>query len=122
MKLKNESGILFEANPEIQAAFKNFARALRNEIERYYIYWQTHLRAKESKYVKHPNIDRVFLCGGHANVTGLDEFLAHELFLEVLRANVWVNAFGISTTIPPIAYQESLGYASAIGLALHEGE
>ena len=122
VKLKNESGILFEANPEIQAAFKNFARALRNEIERYYIYWQTHLRAKESKYVKHPNIDRVFLCGGHANVTGLDEFLAHELFLEVLRANVWVNAFDISTTIPPIAYQESLGYASAIGLALHEGE
>lgn len=119
VRLKNEEGLRFEANVAVRDAFKSFARSLRNEVERYYIYWHTHLQPKESKYVKYPNINRIFLSGGHANVAGLDEYLAHELFLDVGRANVWVNAINVDTHVPPIAYEDSLAYATAIGLALH---
>ncbi|MEK7606485.1 MAG: pilus assembly protein PilM [Patescibacteria group bacterium] len=120
--LKNTQGLRYGENQVIKTAFMNFARSLRNEIERYYIYWQTHLQAKESKYMKYPNITNIYLCGGHANVAGLDEFLAHELFLNVVRADVWTNVLDVEKDVPPISRPESLGYASAIGLALHEGE
>lgn len=120
--IKNANGLRYVGNENIQKAFATFARALRNEIERYYIYWQTHLKAKESQYTEHPNIERVFLCGGHANIAGLDEFLSHELFLKVERANVWVNVLDVEQTVPDVTKTESLGYASAIGLALHQGE
>lgn len=120
--IKNMNGLRYVGNESVQKAFAGFARALRNEIERYYIYWQTHLKTKESKYTEQPNIERVFLCGGHANLAGLDEYLSQELFLNVERANVWTNVLDVEKEVPPIAKTESLGYASAIGLALHQGE
>ena len=119
--IKNTNGLRYVGNDNIQNAFSGFARSLRNEIERYYIYWQTHLKAKESKGAEQPNIERVFLCGGHANVAGLDEYLSHELFLKVERADVWTNVLRIEKELPAIEKAASLGYASAIGLALHHG-
>lgn len=122
VRLKNDEGLHYQGNEAVATAFKNFARALRNEIERYYIYWHTHLKEKESKYLEHPTISRVFLSGGNANVAGLEDFLSRELFLTVERANVWVNVAPFDTNVPPVSFEESLGYASAIGLALHNDD
>lgn len=119
VRLKNQEGLHYKGNEAVATVFRNFARALRNEIERYYIYWHTHLKEKESKFLQHPSISRVFLTGGNANVAGLEDFLSHELFLSVERANVWVNVSPFDDHVPPVSFEESLGYASAIGLALH---
>ncbi len=122
VRIKNQEGLRYEGNEAIAAAFKQFSRSLRNEIERYYIYWHTHLKAKESKYLQHQTITRVFLTGGNANVAGLEDYLSRELFLTVERANVWVNVAGFDAHVPPISFEDSLGYAPAIGLALHADE
>ncbi len=122
VELKNKKGLQYRDNDVVAGAFKTFARALRNEIERYYIYWHTHLKEKESKFLQHPTINRVFLSGGNANIAGLEEFLSQELFLTVERANVWVNVTTFNEHVPPLSFEESLGYASAIGLALHRDD
>lgn len=122
IRIKNQEGLRYQGNQIIADAFKNFGRTLRNEIERYYIYWHTHLKEKESKHLERPTITRVFLSGGNANVADLEEYLSRELFLTVERANVWVNVSSFDTHVPPVSFEESLGYASAIGLALHSDD
>ncbi len=116
--LKNEEGLAHTKREDIKNAMYAFAKALRNEVERYYIYWQTH--PEQNQKLPHPLVDRIFLSGGYANTAGLPEFLTEELLMPVMRANVWENAFSLDSYIPPIEYRHSLSYASAIGLALHK--
>ena len=114
LAIKNNYGLSYSANATVRNAFLNFGRQVRNEIERYYIYWQTHKDTKASGL----SIEKIILSGGYANIAGLPEYLTQELFVPVERANVWVNAFSLEKYIPSVSHRESLGYASAIGLAL----
>ncbi|MEK7579183.1 MAG: pilus assembly protein PilM [Patescibacteria group bacterium] len=116
--LKNEEGLAHTEHEDVKTAMYAFAKTLRNEIERYYIYWQTH--PEQNQKLPHPLVDRVFLSGGYANTAGLSEFLSEELLMPVIRANVWENAFSLDDHVPPLEYRHSLSYASSIGLALHQ--
>ena len=115
--IKNERGIKkTREGKEVTKALMETITALRDEINKHYVYWHTH--AGEGKKTR-PQIAKVLLCGGNANFAGLPEFLSRSLKIPVERANVWTNTFLIEDYVPPINFRDSLGYAPAIGLALH---
>jgi type IV pilus assembly protein PilM len=90
----------------------NPVSALRDEINRVVIYWQTHRGKAEGK-----NCSRILLCGADSNLRGLDEYLS-AMAVDVSVANVWMNAFSFDRFLPDISFTDSLNYAAAVGLAL----
>jgi Tfp pilus assembly PilM family ATPase len=64
-------------------------------------------------------IKKIILCGGGANLQGLPDFLTKALKAEVAVGNPWVNILSSdSKEIPALSFQDSLGYTTALGLAL----
>ena len=115
-RLKNEEGIagLGDGNKTAEALM-NITAALRDEINRHFVYWHTH---GESSGAKHLPITAVVLCGGNANLRGLPEYLMQTMHVSVRIAEVWQNAFSFGAYIPPIPHNHSLRFATVIGLAL----
>lgn len=114
-KMKLSYGLDSEANIEdIFPIILNGISVLRDELNKQYVYWDTH----ESDGVKHDPIDRIILCGGAANLKGLAEYLQASMKIKVEHANVWVNIYDMKTSIPDMSFRESLGYATVLGLSL----
>jgi len=117
---KNNEGLRVvreENDSELSGSVETVVEQLIGKIQEHMRYWNT--RGEEGK-PKPPAVKKVFLCGGNSNIGGLPERLSHELKLPVKLANVWANTFSLDTHIPKgISFYESLGYAPAIGLALH---
>lgn len=114
-ELKRSYGIDGSANlDEIFPVILNGLSVLRDELNKHYIYWQTH----DDNNTPHEKIDRIILCGGDANLAGLSDYLQASLKVKVEPANVWVNITTMSTSVPDMSFQESLGYATVLGLAL----
>ena len=68
---------------------------------------------------KDKSISQIILCGGNATTPGLQEYFSVGLKISVDISNVWINVFSSdSQYLPPIDFKHSLGFASAIGLAL----
>jgi len=89
--------------------------ALRDEINRHYIYWHSH---KDEEGNARPKIEQLILCGGDANLKGAVEYFETSLHLPTIKANVWQNINPLSLYVPPISYNDSLTYATAIGLSV----
>lgn len=62
-------------------------------------------------------IDRVLLCGGGANMKGLSTYVSKRLNIPAQRGNPWTN-LNLGENVPPITYEQSLQYSTAIGLAV----
>ena len=60
-------------------------------------------------------IDKILLCGGNASLKGLESILSKKLKIETQKGNPWTNA---KLKILPASLSDSLGYTTAIGLAL----
>lgn len=60
------------------------------------------------------------MCGSGSNLKGLDRLLSLELKIECRPGHVWKN---LSTKqIVPVPEEESLGYATAVGLVLRAAD
>jgi len=115
-KIKKEKGVVSrEENEELFLTMMSMISVLRDEISKHYIYWHTH---KDQYGKKRPKIEKIILCGGDANLAGLPEYLNSGLKIPVERANVMVNVNSFDKYIPEINFNESLHYATSIGLAL----
>lgn len=116
-KVKREKGLLGTGGGEgFAPALSPIISALRDEIRRSYSYWQTHT---DSYGRKRKNIEKIYLCGGDANLPGFSEYLATGLDAPVSLANVFVNVNTLTAYVPEISFSDSLRYATAIGLALN---
>ncbi len=114
--IKKEKGIVGrEENEELFLTMMSIVGVLRDEINKHSIYWHTH---KDQYGRKRPKIEKVILCGGDANLSGLPEYLSTGLKMPVERANVMVNINSFDKYIPDINFSESLHYATVMGLAL----
>jgi type IV pilus assembly protein PilM len=122
LRIKNEEGLAYNKQRAVKEAMEEFARMLAADIDKYLLYWQTHRDAQErtDEALAHAPIDSILLSGGYSNIAGLPEYLSRALRVTVERANVWTNAFSLENYIPALSYRDSLGYASAIGLALQD--
>ncbi len=86
---------------------------IKDELATRMQYW--HIRNGNSEERR---ITSVMMCGGSANLKGLPAYLTESLGIPCVRGNVWENTFSLESVVPPIDRNHSLGYATAIGLAL----
>jgi len=108
--LKTEKGITAKKNDHVFKALTSDLNELMKQIGNCLNYCQGHY---------HQEIKKVLLCGGGANLKGLKEFIASRINLPVQLGNPWVNILpkNLKET-PAMPHQESLRYATALGLAL----
>lgn len=99
---------------DIFPAILNGLSVLRDELNKQSLYWEMHGSGK----IQNEKIDHIILCGGDANLIGLIEYLEASMKVKVENANVWTNIIDINKVIPELDFEESLGYATVLGLAL----
>lgn len=117
-KIKLEKGITESAtNENLSLALMSTVSILRDEINRHQSYWQTHT---DESGKKHTEIQKVYLCGGDSNLSGFAEYLASGMTAPVELANTLVNVNTLDGYIPEISFDNSLSFATAIGLALRQ--
>jgi len=114
-KIKHEKGIAgFSDNDELSIALMSTISVLRDTINKHCAYWQT----REDAGKKQQPIQKVYLCGGDSNLAGFVNYLATGLPVPVELAQVMVNVNSLDQYVPEINFNDSLRYATAIGLAL----
>jgi type IV pilus assembly protein PilM len=91
---------------------------LIEQIKKCINYYQTH-----SKHEHLPSgnemAEKIVLCGKGANLKGLAEFFQSEFGVPVELGNPWINILPEPLKeVPGLSYEESLGYATSLGLAL----
>lgn len=105
-------------NKKIFKAIIPILTNLVGQIKKYIDYYQTHA-SHEHLPPNGKGIEKVLLCGRGANLLGLTDFLSAELKIPVELGNPWVNILPQSLKeVPELPFEESLGYTTALGLAL----
>ncbi|HBV01249.1 MAG TPA: hypothetical protein DEF00_02525 [Candidatus Taylorbacteria bacterium] len=117
--IKNEhTSFKDKQNTELFLAVMKAVSALKDEINRLSVYWNTH---KDTAGELGKKITKIILCGHDAGITGLADYIALSFEDRVEVGNVWINTFSFEHYIPPLHFDESLDYAAAVGLALPKG-
>lgn len=115
-KMKQQYGLERNtANKEIFPVILNSVSVLRDEIERHFLYWQTH---KDEEGKVNPPIKKIIFCGGDANLKGLADYISVSMKSTVEMANVWINMIDTVKSVPEIPFKQAIAFATAIGLAL----
>lgn len=109
---KDNQGLISSSDSAGYKALVPIAETLASQVERYFRLWGSE-RDSTVSFIR-----RVVLVGGGANVRGLPEYLSQKIRIPVVRGNIWSQIASFDEYIPPIEYDESLQYATAIGLAL----
>lgn len=119
-KMKEQYGLQRNLeNKEIFAVLLNGVSVLRDEILKNSLYWQTH---KDEEGRDRPPIKKIILSGGDANLTGLSEYFSTSTRNKVELGNVWTNIMDTDKYMPEIAFNRSLTFSAALGLALGDFE
>lgn len=115
IRMKTERGVSSSNQSSIFLSLINTASALKDEIDRIILYWQSYIGKRG-----HPeeSIHGIILSGRDALIGGFKEYLAATVRIPVETANVWTNVYNLDKKIPEIDYIDSLDYAVAVGLAL----
>lgn len=114
--MKKEIGLRRNtSDQELFGLLLNNIAVLRDEVNRNFLYWHTH---PDEHGKTRPAVESVYLVGGDANLSGLSDYLTSSLRVKTTVADVWVNAGLPAGEIPEISKMSSLGYATALGLAL----
>lgn len=117
-KMKREYGLKRNTdNKEIFSVLLNSASVLRDEIEKHFLYWQTH---KDEEGKNNPPIKKIILCGGDANLVGLADYVAVSMKSTVEMGNPWINVVNTGKYIPEMSSRQALAFSTAIGLALRD--
>jgi Tfp pilus assembly PilM family ATPase len=88
-------------------------QSISTEIRKIITFWNSNKDADTADYA----IDEICVCGEHVEDSTVS-FLATQIKLPTHKANVWVNAFDVYTRIPEISFEDSMRFATVIGLAL----
>lgn len=116
-RVKAERGIVpVPGNEDYLAAMLSTVSAIRDEIARRLDYWKERVITSGL----HEPVSHAILAGGNASVRGLTEYLEGSLRIPVTAGDVFTNFAPRDTWIPQLDYNESLAYATAIGLALRD--
>lgn len=114
-RIKNNQGIehSFENN-SIFNSLKPMLESLSGEIEKTIDFYQ-------NMSSKNQAVGRIILCGVGSNLRGLIPYLTTRLCKEVRIGDSWIN-LNLGNDLPIIGKEESVSYATAIGLALAGSE
>jgi type IV pilus assembly protein PilM len=115
-KMKREYGLERNTpNKEIFAVLLNSVSVLRDEIEKHFLYWNSH---KDEEGKNNLPIKKIILCGGDSNLIGLADYISVSVKSTVEMANVWVNIVNTENYIPEMSFRQALAFATTLGLAL----
>jgi len=90
---------------------------LTEQIKSHLAYYHSH--SKENG--KSKKLEKILICGSGAKLKGLVNFLSSNLKIEVEIGNPWVNILEEDVKeVPKLPFIKSLGYTTALGLALKE--
>lgn len=89
---------------------------LQSEVKKVCSYWNS---GSISKIKTSNKIKSIIVFGNVDPKVDITSPLSKQTGVPVTLANVWQNAFSLDETIPPIAFEDSLRFASAVGSALH---
>ncbi len=106
---------LFKNNADGEAYSFTLANAisvLRDEIQRVSAYWMKLPQGTNSP------IEKMILCGKDAAIPGFSDYLSSSLKMPVEISNVWMNVSYYDNIVPPISFEDSLSYATSVGLVL----
>jgi type IV pilus assembly protein PilM len=106
-----------EEDREVLSTLINAASALREEIEKIYVYWHSH-EEKKNPSAKNSSEAKIILSGKDSLMSGFREYINQSLKVETQIANVWTNVATFEEYIPPISAVEAIDFGRAIGLAL----
>ncbi|MCK5044471.1 type IV pilus assembly protein PilM [Candidatus Parcubacteria bacterium] len=119
-KLKLKYG-LQRKGKEGDQVFKALIPALTDlteQIKRHLNFYHTHA-SQESLPSNEKQVQKILLCGEGANLKGFTEFLSLELKIPVELGNPWINILKEPLKeVPSLSFEKSLGYTTALGLAL----
>jgi type IV pilus assembly protein PilM len=91
---------------------------LVDQIKNYIDYYQSHF-INGKMPVAGKKIEKIILSGRASNLKGLVDFLSLELDMPIEMGNPWINILPKPfKKIPLLPLEESLGYTTALGLAL----
>lgn len=120
-KLKIKYGVGSNQTQDGKQILESLIPALTDLIEQiktHLSYYQTHA-FHEHLLPNGKGVSRIFLCGGGANLKGLARILSLELKIPVELGNPWTNILPEPLReVPELPYEKSLGYTTALGLAL----
>lgn len=117
-KLKTNSGLENKEGGKIFEVLNPLFKNLVKKIEDYLFYYHTHIH-HEHLPLDSKEAEKIFLCGGGANLKGLANFLSLELKIPVELGNPWTNILPEPLKeVPELSYEKSLAFTSALGLAL----
>ena len=106
--LSREKGIYEALQPAINE--------LVGQIKKYIDFCREHCLPG---HYENKEVSKIVLCGGGANFAGLSDFLSQELKIAVEIGNPWINLLSKQPQdVPELPYELSIGYATALGLAL----
>jgi len=117
IKIKTEIGLRKTAyEGKIWGALAPALSVFADQVRRGAEYYQGYVEHAHGSEVK---VGEVIMTGGNANLDGLEMHLSSILKIPVRRANPF-EAFGgkMIPAVPPMPKNQSLAYATAIGLAL----
>ncbi len=114
-KMKEERGLRRKIDEDLFFAITPSAGVLRDEVEKYLLYWEHHRGEEKSK---RPPVNKVIITGGDANIPGFLDYLASGFDIPFVLANPWINFLSFDDAIPSISHNHVLRYTTAIGLAL----
>ncbi len=91
---------------------------LVEQVRNYLNYCYKHVLPKRPS-LNGKSVEKILLCGGGANLKGINDFLVEHLAIPVEKANPWTNILTASgKDQPKLSLKDSLRYSTAIGLAL----
>ncbi|OWK26766.1 MAG: hypothetical protein US76_03540 [Parcubacteria group bacterium GW2011_GWA2_38_13b] len=128
-KMKFEAGLNdLKSGEDIATALKEPLNELVSDVLKYIEFYKNY---SLHEHRENECVSEIILCGGGANFSGLDLFLAQKTGIPVKLGNPLINILkerrqGIGSVlkksdmeIPPINFNESLSYVTALGLALY---
>ncbi len=103
---------------KVSEALSSVLTELVEQIKKRLNFYRTH-NSHEHLPPGHKGVQKIFLCGGGANLEGLTDFLSSQLKIPVELGNPWVNILPEpQKETAQLSYKESLKYTVALGLAL----
>lgn len=117
MKIKHGLGDSKEGK-KVNKSIDPLISDLIEETKKYINYYHTHSN-DVPKEMGGGEIKKILLCGGGSNLKGLSEKIFSKIKIPTELANPWINILPkeIKKT-PNLSYKDSLGYVTALGLAL----
>ncbi len=119
MKIKYGLAGRTEKGKEVLNALSSHLQILVDEVSKHLSFYRTHGHGRKGPLPSNePGIEKIIICGGGANLVGLNNYLNDKLKIPVEVGNPWVNVLKDPNKDQPLSPEKSIKYTTAIGLAL----